>query len=606
MRAVHDAAGPSTSPACTRMPNYTRPEQPLQLRLSARSSRRTAIDFKTRFDWNISNNTKAYVRIARESGDGRERRAACGGRRPTSRCRRRTSARTRGRSYSGNVVSVLSPTMTNEVLVSYSRLTLDNPYKDPERDQRRAPAASRFNGIVPGRQSPYLPPTSSTAGAAAARSATSGRTANDMYAHNDALQFSDKLTKLLGAHGLKFGVSRRARPEAAELPEQRGRPALVRHRLDDRQHRQLGRPTCSTGASAVDQGTAARATRAGQPDGEFRYWNIDAFAQDSWKLRPNFTLEYGVRVGYWTNNAGAERPRRLLRPDAVRPDQAARSSIPGTYQRLNGVCYVANGCAPAGILDNRSPFALPRVNVAWDIDGEGNNVLRGGYGHVLQPATWATSSTTTRCACRRTPTTSAPTSGPAASYGNGLGLTYDTLRTKRRWPTRSARIGINTLTPDSFKFPKTHSFSVSYARRIPWNQVVEASYVGTRGRRPRQPHQRQRRCRMASLSTGTFGGVDLSVPVNRVAVDQRRRSTCAFRPFNALTAASRVYDFEGVSDYNSLQVTLSRQTGQAPAVLRRLHLRQDQGHARRRVPQPSIRSIRAAPTASSTRTARTS
>ena len=28
-----------------------------------------------------------------------------------------------------------------------------------------------------------------------------------MYAHNDALQFSNKLTKLAGAHGLKFGVS---------------------------------------------------------------------------------------------------------------------------------------------------------------------------------------------------------------------------------------------------------------------------------------------------------------------------------------------------------------------------------------------------------------
>ena len=23
---------------------------------------------------------------------------------------------------------------------------------------------------------------------------------------------------------------------------------------------------------------------------------------------------------------------------------------------------------------------MPRVNVAWNIDGEGNNVLRGGYG----------------------------------------------------------------------------------------------------------------------------------------------------------------------------------------------------------------------------------
>ena len=46
----------------------------------------------------------------------------------------------------------------------------------------------------------------------------------------------------------------------------------------------------------LDQGTRG-------PNGEFRMWNLDAFAQDSWKLRPNLTLEYGVRAGYWTNNA---------------------------------------------------------------------------------------------------------------------------------------------------------------------------------------------------------------------------------------------------------------------------------------------------------------
>ena len=42
--------------------------------------------------------------------------------------------------------------------------------------------------------------------------------------------------------------------------------------------------------------------------------------------------------------------------------------------------FSGTGCAPAGVFENRSPFALPRINAAWDIDGEGTNVLRGGYG----------------------------------------------------------------------------------------------------------------------------------------------------------------------------------------------------------------------------------
>ena len=31
--------------------------------------------------------------------------------------------------------------------------------------------------------------------------------ANDVYAHNDTLQFSDKVTKLAGSHGLKVGIA---------------------------------------------------------------------------------------------------------------------------------------------------------------------------------------------------------------------------------------------------------------------------------------------------------------------------------------------------------------------------------------------------------------
>ena len=53
---------------------------------------------------------------------------------------------------------------------------------------------------------------------------------------------------------------------------------------------------------------------------------------------------------------------------------------PGTFKLLNGVCYVYNGCAPDGVVENRNAFFLPRINAAWDIDGQGNNVVRGGYG----------------------------------------------------------------------------------------------------------------------------------------------------------------------------------------------------------------------------------
>ena len=55
-------------------------------------------DFKTRIDYNISNNTKAYVRIARESETNDQPRGGVVGRRRRSRCRRPTWPTARGHS----------------------------------------------------------------------------------------------------------------------------------------------------------------------------------------------------------------------------------------------------------------------------------------------------------------------------------------------------------------------------------------------------------------------------------------------------------------------------------------------------------------------------
>ncbi|MDP9224717.1 MAG: hypothetical protein M3P18_12860, partial [Actinomycetota bacterium] len=308
---------------------------------------------------------------------------------------------------------------------------------------------------------------------------------------------------------------------------------------------------------SFQQGTAKRGNPApGQPFGEWRYWNADAFAQDSWKLKPNFTLEFGARFGYWTNNKELNGLGGYFTPTLY--DSSKGSFLdPGTFQKVNGECYVETGCAPAGILPNRSPFALPRVGFAWDIDGKGNNVVRGGYGMFYNRSMGNVEyDNTLRLAPNAYNVGTDFWAG--GGYGNGLGLTYDTIR-EATLGNRIGSLGINSLTPNSFTWPKTHSFSVSYARRIPWNQVVEASYVGTRGR-DLVSRSNGNVMPFGALSKGTFNGVDLSVPVNRVAVASVSNNLASFRKFNSLNNIT-LYDFRGVSNYDSMQVTLSRQTG---------------------------------------------
>ncbi len=536
------------------LPNYSDPKNEFNYVYSAlEPSNRT--DFKSRFDWNISNSTKAYVRVTHEGESNENPRGVWWG--PSDVALPSPNiGENRGRSYAGNVVSVLSPSMTNEALVSFSRLTLDNHFKDPSVIKQGAGGVT-FNGIFPaGSTSPYLPTDIIHGWGGTGQVGNMWAAANDVYAHNDALQFSDKLTKLIGSHGLKFGASiERGQKQQNFQNEEAGRLWFG------------GENGTGTGNSAADmlvgrigqleQGAAAKGNPApGEPFGEFRYFNFDAFAQDGWKLRRNVTLEYGVRFGNWTNNREINGLGGYFDPKIY---DATKGSFldPGTFQRVNGVCYVSTGCAKPGILPNRSPFALPRVNVAWDIDGEGNNVVRGGYGLFYNRTQGNLEyDQTLRLAPNAYQVSTDLWAG--SNYGNGLGLTYDTAH-EATLANRIGTLGIHSLSPNSFTFPKTHSFSLSFARRIPGNQVLEASYVGTRGR-DLLSNSNGNIMPFGALNTGTFNGIDLSVPVNRVAVASESTNLASFRKFNALNNVT-VSDFRGLSNYNSMQVTLSRQTG---------------------------------------------
>ena len=100
---------------------------------------------KLRFDWNVSNNTKAYVRVARDAADdGAAAWRVVGAVEvalPTP-----NIEKSLGRSYSGNVVSVLSPTMTNEAVVSYTPPDARQPLEGPER-HRAGRRRRRLRGI---------------------------------------------------------------------------------------------------------------------------------------------------------------------------------------------------------------------------------------------------------------------------------------------------------------------------------------------------------------------------------------------------------------------------------------------------------------------------
>ncbi|HET8782291.1 MAG TPA: TonB-dependent receptor, partial [Pyrinomonadaceae bacterium] len=83
-----------------------------------------------------------------------------------------------------------------------------------------------------------------------------------------------------------------------------------------------------------------------------------AFAQDSWKIRPNFTLNYGLR---W---------EAQIFPDPVVPPQSTAYGI-----FLNDPRFPSDGTLP----DQKNQWQ-PRLGFAWDVSKEGKSVIRASAG----------------------------------------------------------------------------------------------------------------------------------------------------------------------------------------------------------------------------------
>ena len=106
---------------------------------------------------------------------------------------------------------------------------------------------------------------------------------------------------------------------------------------------------------------------------DIAYTIIEGYAQDSWKVRPNFTLEYGLRASYlgpWYGRNGAA--FGIFDPSKY-------SNNPADLTKYTGVLYNSKDSSVplSGTKKPNVQFA-PRLGVAYSLKKD--TVLRGGYG----------------------------------------------------------------------------------------------------------------------------------------------------------------------------------------------------------------------------------
>jgi len=130
--------------------------------------------------------------------------------------------------------------------------------------------------------------------------------------------------------------------------------------------------------NSFDQSTA-------RPIGQFRYNQLEFYAQDTWKVTTRLTLDYGMRFAWIPPQYDAKNQIALFDPssyvaaDAVTVDTGG-NIVPDSGNPLEGMRYASDGTLPKGGWNDRGIMPEPRFGFAYDMFHSHKTVIRGGAG----------------------------------------------------------------------------------------------------------------------------------------------------------------------------------------------------------------------------------
>ncbi|HEX7177387.1 MAG TPA: TonB-dependent receptor [Pyrinomonadaceae bacterium] len=212
----------------------------------------------------------------------------------------------------------------------------------------------------------------------------------------------------------------------------------------------VGEPTCAAadldgigvvGAIFLSGGDPSFNLREGAKQFAF-------YAQDDWKVRPNLTLNFGVRYdvdyGFVDNAHAAE--NRAFRALQIIGSPFARKVVE----------------------DDTNNFS-PRVGFAWDVRGDARSVLRGGYGIYYDQS------------FLNVPLFAVQQANPeiyATFLNDGANLSIDSPPPDIPRPLNNPLSGTRgrMLDPD-FESPYTQQWNLGFAQELGSNMSVEFDYV---------------------------------------------------------------------------------------------------------------------------------
>jgi len=208
---------------------------------------------------------------------------------------------------------------------------------------------------------------------------------------------------------------------------------------------------------------------------QFRQHEYDFFVQDSWKIRSNLTLNFGLR--YQFNGVPFETHNSLSNlfenPSGVAPDALDPVTVCGGGP-CNGFTFTVVGPGTGHLLyDNSYNNFEPRLGFSWDPFRDGKTSVRGAYG-IFHDRVFGNlfGNATSNPPFQQTPFTEPFDQIENVSVPVTVATNQYTVDGAAFFPTLIAK---------HFPLPYTSTWNFGVQRELVRDLTVDLSYVGNRG-----------------------------------------------------------------------------------------------------------------------------